>query len=258
MRRRKRDHGWYFKGGILNPTIFIQSLRSTVRKHDAHYQRAREREPVLAPFATGAVLFDALSTESTLDSDARQALLRVVVLEYQSGRHPLWHALAVRGLEPMLARLRSDLRRLDEDDCEQALHTALIEGIGRLRVHRDGAPGFPLLTLRRGIERALIAAERAKRELGDGEVTFDECADACAPSPHQDPPQFVQCLARELGELIARRRGGEDAVRVLAGAETLAEQAERLSSTEVSYDCLQKRHRRALDGVRRDLSGRRS
>jgi hypothetical protein len=59
-----------------------------------------------------------------------------------------------------------------------------------------------------------------------------------------------------VSELVARRAGGEDVVRVLAGAETLVEQAERLSPGEASYECLKKRHRRAVHGVRRDLSRR--
>jgi len=239
----------------LNHQTLIQSLRSTVRKHDATYQQAREREQVLAPYLTGVVLFDALSSQSELDAEARQPLLRVVVLEYQVARHPVWHALAACALQPMLATLRSCVRRLDEEDRDQALHTAFIEGIGRLRLRRDHGSGFPLLTLRRGIERVLIGAEGAKRKRGDEEVPFEE-AEGCLPSPHLEPQPFVQCLAREVSELVARRDGGEDLVRVLAGAETLGEQAERLASAEVSYDRLQKRHRRALDGVRRQLAVR--
>jgi hypothetical protein len=236
----------------LNHQTLVQSLRSTVTKHDAVYQRAREREPVLAPHATAVVLFDALSAASELDSDARHALLRVIVLEYQDGRHPLWHALAARALEPLVEGLRSRVRRLAKEDREQALAMAFIEGISRVRIRRD-AVGFPLLTLRRTIERALIGAERTKRELGDGEVPFDECDDACLPSPHEEPTPFVQCLAREVSELVARHEGGEDVVRILAGAETIGEQAERLSSSDMSYQCLKKRQRRAVDGVRREL-----
>ena len=239
----------------MNHTTLIQSLRSAVRKHDPEYQRARQRAQVLAPYATGVALFDALSPESELRSEARQALLRVVVLEYQVARHALWHALAACALQPMLAGLRGRVRHLDEDDREQALHAAFIEELGRLRLRRD-ATVFPLLTLRRGIERALISAERTKRELEDEEVGFDEAAEGCLPPPHLDPTPYVQCLAREIGELVAGWTGGEEVVRVLAGAETLDEQAERLASTHVTYDCLQKRHRRALGGVRRELSRR--
>ena len=240
----------------MNQTTIIQSLRGTVTKYDAVYQRVREREQGLAPYAAAVALFDALSVESELGSDAREALLRIVVLEYQNGRHPLWHALALRALEPLLGGLRWRVRRLDEDDREQALHAAFLEGIGRLRLQRAAASGFPFLTLRRGIERALIAAERAKRGLGDDEVPFDECDDACAPSRHREPPQFVQCLAREICDLAARQAGGEDVVRVLAGAETLGEQVERLACAEVSYGRLKKRKRKVLAGVRRAKSGR--
>jgi len=239
----------------LNHTTLIQSLRSTLWKHDAEYQRARERAQVLAPHATGVALFDALSPESGLGSEARHALLRVVVVEYQVARHPLWHALATCGLEPMLGGLRCRMRHLDEDDRDQALHAAFIEGLGRLRLDRR-ASVFPLLTLRRAIERVLVSAERARRELDDDEVPFNEEAEGCLPRPHLDPTPYVQLLAREIGELVADHPGGEDVVRVLAGAETLDEQAERLESTELTYDCLQKRHRRALDGVRRQLSRR--
>ena len=143
-------------------TTLIQGLRSTLWKHDAEYQRARERAQVLTPYATSVELFDALSPGSGLGSEARHALLRVVVIEYQVARHPLWHALAACGLEPMLGGLRCRMRHLDEDDRDQALHAAFIERLGRLRLRR-GAHVFPLLTLRRGIERALVSAEHAKR-----------------------------------------------------------------------------------------------
>lgn len=255
LRRGKRDHGWHFTGGVLNHTTFIQSLRSTVRKHEATYQRAREREQVLTPYATGAALFAALSPASKLGSDARRALLLVVVAEYQVARHPLWHALAACALQPMLGGLRARLRHLDPEDREQALQTALIEGLGRLRIDR-GAKAFPLLTLRRWMERALIDAERTKRELEEDEVSFDEAAEGCLQAPHLDPTPYVHCLAHEIGELVAERAGGDDVVRVLAGAETLDEQAERLASTEATYECLQMRHWRALDDVRRELSRR--
>ena len=239
----------------MKHTTLIQGLRSTLWKYDAEYQRARERAQVLAPYATGVALFDALSPGSRLGAEARHALLRVVVFEYQAARHPLWHALAACGLEPMLGGLRCRMRHLDEDDRDQALHTAFIEGLARLRLDR-GAGVFPFLTLRRGIERALVSAERARRELEEDQVPFNEETEGCLPAPHLDPTPYVQLLAREIGELVADQPGGDEVVRVLAGAETLDEQAERLASTELTYDCLQKRHRRALDGVRRQVTRR--
>lgn len=66
------------------------------------------------------------------------------MLEYQVARHPLWHALAACAFQPMLGALRTRPRRLDEEDRDQALQAALIEGLGRLRLPRDAASGFPL------------------------------------------------------------------------------------------------------------------
>lgn len=240
---------------MSTPTAFIQRLRSTLPKYEPEYQRVRGREPILAAWSTALDLFDGLAKQSKLDAGARTPLLRVVVLEYQVRRHPLWHALAVCTLQPLLGGLGGRLRRLDRDDREQALHAAFIQALGTLRLGGAGKP-FPFLTLRRSIERALISMERTERELGDGEVSFDEEAEACAPAPHEEPQPFLQCLAHEVSELVAREPGGEDVVRVLAGAETIPEQVERLASTKVSYDRLLKRHHRALDGIRSELGVR--
>jgi hypothetical protein len=59
-----------------------------------------------------------------------------------------------------------------------------------------------------------------------------------------------------VGELLAKRSGDAGVVRVLAGTEMLGEQMERLSSEHVTKACLQKRHRRAVERVRGDLSRR--
>jgi hypothetical protein len=110
------------------------------------------------------------------------------------------------------------------------------------------------MTLRRAIARALFASS-AKQEPAD-EVPLDEHDLDGAPPPHEDPPQFVQCLAREVAERIARRPGGEDVVRVILREETLAEQVERRASgsEEVTYQGLHKHHKRTLDAVRREVS----
>jgi hypothetical protein len=233
----------------------IQSLGSTVHRHDCTYQAARERHPDLAPYGTASALFDALSKQSGLDSEARRRLLRIVVREYQRGRHALWYALAFHGLAPMLRSLRTGARRRRGDDGEQDLHVAFAEVLGRLRVDRPGGPTFPLLTLRRALVRAIFAWQEAE-QAGD-ELQAAESPE-CAPSPHEDPPPFVSLLAREVGELLVESPGGEDAIRVLAGAETLADQVERLSPEDVTYACLQKRHRRAVTCVQRELSRRSS
>ena len=61
-----------------------------------------------------------------------------------------------------------------------------------------------------------------------------------------------------MGGLLVERSGDDRAVRVLAGAETLGEQVERVSTEQTTKACIQKRHYRAVERVRGDLSGRQS
>jgi hypothetical protein len=240
---------------MTTPSL-LQGLRNTVRQHDAAYQHVREREAILAPHPTACALFDALEPRSTLDWDARRVLLRVIVLEYQLARHPLWYALAARGLEPMLARLRARSRGRDARERDQELHLAFAEVLGRLRVARESGPVFPLLTLRRALERALFPRPTDEEAELEEEESAPRRVRRRKQAPHEDPPQFVQLLAREVAVLLVRRSGSDDAVRVLAGAETLAEQVERRSTEDLTKACLEKRHRRALEAVRGDLARR--
>jgi hypothetical protein len=239
----------------MTTASLLQGFGHTVRTHDAAYQRAREREATLAPHPTAGALFDALDSRSALDWSARGVLLRVIVLEYQRGRHPLWYALAARGLEPMLANLCARSRGRDAHERDQELHVAFAEALGRLRVAREGGPVFPLMTLRRALERALFPRRTDDEEQLDEESAFRRIRRR-KQAPHEDPPQFVHVLALEVGELLARRSGSDDAVRVLAGAETLAEQVERRSTADLTQDCLERRHRRAVAAVRGELSRR--
>jgi hypothetical protein len=241
----------------MSTVALLQGLATTVRRHNAVYLRVREGEPRLAPYPTASALFEALSPSSGVASEARAWLLRVIVLEYQRARHPLWYALAARGLDPMLGGLRAWMRRVPDADKDQTLHLALAEALGRLRVARPNGPPFPFLTLRRTLERALfrIAADDAC-ERDDAGATWEEAAAVSTSAPHEDPPPFVDCLAHEVGELLTKRSGDDGAVRVLAGAETLDEQMERLASEQLTKTCLQKRHRRAVERVRGDLSRR--
>jgi hypothetical protein len=243
----------------VSPDTLLQGLASTVRRHNAVYLRARDGEPRLALYPTGMALFVALSAKSGLDGEARAWLLRVIVVEYQRARHPLWHALAACGLDPMLGRLRTRIRGVPDADKDQALHLALAEALGRLRVARADGPPFPLLTLRRTLERVLFRmAAVSAREREDAGAPWEDADAVSSSAPHEDAPPFVECFAREVGELLVERSGDDGVVRVLAGAETLREQIERLSSEHGTKACIQKRHYRALERVRGDLSGRRS
>jgi hypothetical protein len=235
---------------VSQPTI-LEQLGHTVRRHEPEYQRVREREPALAPHATASALFDALGSDARVDPDGRQLVLRTIVLAYQRTRHPVWYALAFRALAPMLGGLRKCLRQGGPEEREQDLQVAFVEAIVRLRIDRACGPTFPLLTLRRALARALFPRDRAAEDVA--EVAFDEGAAGCAPSPHEDPLPFVQCLAREVRQWI-----GEDAARVLSGAETLGEQAERLAQSGQTYERLQGRHRRTVERARHELRRSRS
>jgi len=234
---------------------FTSGLAITVRKHEAIYQVAREREPRLVDHATAVALFDALAARSGLAWEARGWLLHVIAVEYQRGRHPIWHALAARGLEPMLARLRTRMRGPAEER-GQAIHIALAEELARLRIARADGLAFPLLTLRRALERALLTTAADRDSELEEQQAYMDYAGRHTQQPHEDAPPFVECLAAEVGQLLVERSGGDDVVRVLAGAETLGDQSERLSAAHVSRECLQKRHRRAVVSVRGALSGR--
>jgi hypothetical protein len=234
----------------------VDSLRNTLRLHTLAYERVREREAVLGPYASASELFEALSSKSSearLETETRAPLLRVIVLEYQRTRSPVWYALAVCGLEPMLKGIRAGVRDSAEE-ADQVVQLAVVQALARLRLNRPDGPVFPFLTLRRAIIRALVAARRAHREPGDPLEYSDELSGASPTAPHEDAPPFVHYFAREVGEIVVHRPGGEDYLRVLAGAETLDDQVERLSPEGVSYECLQKRHRRMVLDVRRELS----
>jgi len=233
----------------------LEGLASTVRRHEALFQSAREHELLLAPHTTGIALFDALKLGSGLPWEARGWLLRVVVREYQRARHPLRYALAARGLDPMVGRLRARLRGPDAER-DSALHIALAEELGRLRVERSDGLAFPLLTLRRAVERKLFPVPADCERDRDEEAAFMHHAGMVTPEPHEDPPPFIECLAHELAELLVERSGDDSVVRVLAGVETLDDQVERRSSEHLTKECLQKRHHRALVRVRGELSGR--
>jgi hypothetical protein len=156
----------------------------------------------------------------------------------------------------MLGNLRARSRGRDADERDQALHVAFAEALGRLRIAREAGPAFPLMTLRRALERALFGRPADREAELEAETAFCH-AGRRRQAPHEDPPQYVHLLAREVGELVARRSGSDDPVRVLAGVETLAEQVSRQASAHVTGACLEKRHRRVVEAVRGELSRRR-
>ncbi len=241
----------------------IHGLRCTVLRHEGEYRSAREREPALEPYPTACALFDALAAECKLDSHERHPVLFAIATQYRRARHPLWHALATRAFEPLLGTLRARVRDRDPEETEQQLQLALAECLAAVRLERRGAT-FPLIALQRGIARKLFGAPAMKRGFRhDDELPFDEGSPASLPSPHQDAQPFLHCLAREIGERLAQAAGDDGVVRVLAGAETLPEQAERLAAQQggdvrTVYARQQRRQHRAVETVQTQLRGRRS
>jgi hypothetical protein len=240
----------------VNLTTIIHSERITIRRHESHYQSVREGEPAFAPYATTTALLESLSTESPLDLEQRQPIVRAAILASQRSRHPLWAAVLLCAFEPMLRNLRarvnpsSPICASDRDELDQQVVVAFLETIRAARV--DGEePVFA--AVRRRTAYRLFGSVRADREFAEM-VSFDELSPECAPNVHADPGPFVQVLAREVAEIMAKREGGADVALSLAGAETLAEQAERLGVPEiVNYECLRKRRRRAIKQVRDEL-----
>jgi hypothetical protein len=88
----------------------------------------------------------------------------VIVLEYQRARHPLWYALAARALDPMLGRLRALERGVPDVARTRRCTSHSPRRSAACALPRADGPPFPLLTLRRTLERALfkMAADGAR------------------------------------------------------------------------------------------------
>jgi hypothetical protein len=238
----------------LNLKTILRSLSASVRPYDPEYRRLREREPVLAPYATARALLDALSPASPLTLEQRQPVVRAILREQQASPHPLWQTLLTTAFAPLLGRLRSRLRYM-RDERDQLVLLAFLGVIAHTRVD-ESAPVFAVV--RRATERALFqSVTRRRDEPSDAErIDLDAASRFMSRRPHEDAEPFTACLAHEIADHVVRFRGGEDVVRVLAGAETLADQAERQGSSQgAALECVRKRRQRAIRHVRRELLG---
>jgi len=240
----------------MSLSALLASVPATVRRHEATFQRARAAEPAFERYATASALLDAVTPRSALPIAERQVLVAAILRRHQAGGHPLWQALLLRAFEVLLLAMRRRAHG-DADEREQQVALAFLRAVGRVRPHE---PVFA--TVPRAMARTLRSATRAAIRAEADHVPFDEESLEHAPSPHAEPTPYVACLAREIAERVARRPGGEDVVRVLAGIETAAERAERLAaSTRASAEeeqaagsRLRQRTRRALREVRAELA----
>jgi hypothetical protein len=239
----------------MSLSAVLASVPAAVRRHEATFQRARASEPAFAPYATAAALLESACLESALPIPERQAVVAAIVRQHQATRHPLWQAVLLRAFRPMLLTLHERDRGTKEERDQRVL-LAFLQTIATVSPTGPVFVKVPWATA-----RALFGAVRDEAGAVE-EVFLDEGTPECVPSPHTDPQPFVACLAREVAERLARRQGGEDIVRVLIGAETPAEQAERLhatstaageSSERASLECMRQRRKRVLDDLREEL-----
>jgi len=232
-------------------STIIAATRSTVGTHDREFQRARAREPSLAPYATAMALFEAIPRAWPRDLEQFEPVVLALLREHQRSHHPLWQALLLRVFEPMLVRLRVRLRCRDWEDRGSMLLLAFLEVISSV----SPEPGRAFLSVRCATGRAVFEAARAQDLPAADTAAFDEDSPECAPPVHLDPAPFLHCLAHELVEQMARRRGGEDVARLLAGVETVGEQLARIGEQgKAKYRCLQQRRGRTLKRLRAEMA----
>jgi hypothetical protein len=223
----------------------------TASRHDPEYQRARTGVPALAPHVSTRHLCEALSSKSRRSLEQFQPVVLAILREHQRFKHPLWQALLLIAFRPMLMSLRGRMTGGEGSERNELLLIAFLEAIARVPVKDDRAAVF--IAVRRATARAAFAAVRAEQVEEVETCSFDEDSPECAPPVHGDAQPFVSCLAHEMVDVLAQRLGGEDAVRVLVGVETVSEQFERLGG-RVSYRCVERRRDRALLHVRDKLS----
>jgi len=238
----------------MSLSAVLASVPATVRRHEATFQRARAVEPALGRYATASALLEAVTLTSDLSTPERQVLVAAILRRHQDEAHPLWQALLLRAFDILLIAMRWRARGGAEEREQQVL-LAFLQAVGRVRTDR---PVFA--TVPRAMARALHFAARSGKRAEADHVPLDEESLEQAPSLQVEPSPYVVCLAREIAERMARRPGGADVVRVLAGIETAAEQAERLAGStptaaaeEVTGSRLRQRTRRALRDVRAEL-----
>lgn len=229
----------------------LAALAASVHRHEHEYQRVRKAEPCLAPYPTTGHLLAVLSSTSALLMDDRQAIVRVLLQRQQAKPHPLWQALLFEAFAPALRCLHARDRG-SKSDRGQRITCAFLEALEKAPA--DAKAVF--VTIPRATARILF--ERVRTEQKNVEDT-DALTERTIPRSglHGESGPFQACLAREVAERLSAQPGGDDVVRLLAGAETIGEQVARLSGRgrRVSRGGVKQRRQRALREIRADLAG---
>jgi hypothetical protein len=164
----------------------------TLRRHVSAYAAARAHLPLLATYATAEDLLGALQRASGVNS--KRKLLRLLVEQAQSTKHPLWEGLLLAAFTPMLVKLRKRSARPDvaEEDQDEVVLLAFLNAVQTIRPEK-----FPALGLFWATARTIFDRTRQDRRSPET-ARFDE--DVHAPLPFA---ALAQASARaEVMELI--------------------------------------------------------
>jgi hypothetical protein len=189
------------------------------------FERARERQPALRPYAT---LLDAVqSAARQRGTDEREALLAAILDEYRaSGGASVWSAAALLAMAPALASLMRSLgARGGRNDAKSIVLTAFLEAVKQIATERRVAFRLYCETRRRVLHTPRPSVEehwRPSRQdvcrISEGDalsmealvdrVRFVRRADALAPTKGEKPAEYVERLqpSRTRRECLGRRQ----------------------------------------------------
>jgi hypothetical protein len=134
-------------------TSFKQSIHSA--RFAAEHARGRDAQPAIAPYASPAEVLAALSQESPLPRDEKDALLLAIVAEHQRSRHELWQSILLATYAGMLHNVARRTLGVSRDDARQGALSGFLSAVASMKL--EPPPRFPSLRLRQDTERKAFA-----------------------------------------------------------------------------------------------------
>jgi hypothetical protein len=128
---------------------FTQSIAAP--RFATEYARARPAHPELAPHDGPADVLAALSSESPLSREAKDALLVALVAEHQRTRHPLWQSLLLATYEGMLHNIARATLGVSRADAQQGALLGFLSALASMKL--DKPPRLLSLWLKQTTER---------------------------------------------------------------------------------------------------------
>jgi hypothetical protein len=142
----------------------IVSLQKQFDLHPRELERDRARHPELAPYPTGRAVVTALGKSSPLSKGDRFALVGVLVACHGDTGHSLWVSILLKAFEPLLLRIRKEMRRPEDEELDHRVLFAFLKALALPSVRNAGTS-------------ALLAVERATRRYLTRERSRDHDAD---------------------------------------------------------------------------------